>query len=146
MMVIGFEQAKPDPCVVREVVHEAEMVVVVHVNDILAHSKDQATMDRFAAELGHKFKLKDMMSEAGYYMGCHIARNRKVYELKLDQDLYVESMVKRFDMTKATKIPVASGVSTLSKADGPWNQEGKEEMIKFSYREAMGALMRTVTQ
>ena len=31
---------------------EAEMVVVVHVDDILAHAKDQATMDRFAAELG----------------------------------------------------------------------------------------------
>ena len=62
---------------------EAEMVVVVHVDNILAHAKYQATMDRFAAELGQKIKLKDM-GDAGYYMGCHITKDRKARELKLD--------------------------------------------------------------
>ncbi|CAM9940014.1 unnamed protein product, partial [Ascophyllum nodosum] len=77
MTAVGFEQAKADPCVFRKVVDgEVEMVVVVHVDDILAHTKDQATTDRFAAELGPKFKLKDI-GDAGYYMGCHITRNRK---------------------------------------------------------------------
>ena len=52
MTTIGIDQAKADPCVFRKVVDgEVEMVVVVHVDDILAHAKDQATMDRFAAEL-----------------------------------------------------------------------------------------------
>ena len=142
---IGFEEAKADPCVFRKVVDgEAEMVVVVHVDDILAHAKDQATMDRFSAELGGKFKLKDM-GDAGYYMGCHIIRNRKARELKLDQHLYVEWMIKRFDVKKATKIPAASAVPTLSKADEPRNSEEKEEMRKFPYREAVGALMWTAT-
>ena len=87
MTAIGFEQAKADPCVIRKVVDgEAEMVVVVHEDDILANAKDQATMDRFAAKLGQKFKLKDM-GDAGYYMGCHITRDRKACELKLDQHL-----------------------------------------------------------
>ena len=58
---IGFEQAKADPCVFRKVVDgEAEMVVVVHVDDVLTHAKDQATMDRFAAKFEQKFKLKDV--------------------------------------------------------------------------------------
>ena len=65
--------------------------------------------------------------------------------MKLDQHLYVESMVKRFDVKKATKIPTASGVPTLSKADEPRNPEEKEEMRKFPYREAVGALMWTAT-
>ena len=69
MTAIGFEAAKADPCVFRKVVDgEAEMVVVVHVDDILAHAKGRATMDRFTAELGQKFKLKDM-GDAGYYIG-----------------------------------------------------------------------------
>ena len=145
MTAIGFEQAKADPCVFRKVVDgEAEMVVVVHVDDILTHAKDQATMDRFTAELGQKFKLKDM-SDAGYYKGCHITRNRQARELKLDQHLYVESMVKRFDIKKATKIPAASEVPTLSKTDEPRNPEEKEKMRKFPYREAVGALMWTAT-
>ena len=138
MTAIGFEQAKVDPCVFRKVVDgEAEMVVVVHVDDILAHAKDQATMNRFAAELGRKFKLKDM-GDAEYYMDCHITRNRKARELKFDQHLYVESMVKRFNVKKEAKIPAASGVQMLSKADEPQNPEEEEEMKMFPYREAVG--------
>ncbi|CAN0447215.1 unnamed protein product [Ascophyllum nodosum] len=53
LTAIGFEQAKADPCVFRKVVDgEAEMVVVVHVDDILAHDNDRATMDRLSAALG----------------------------------------------------------------------------------------------
>ena len=145
MEAIGFEHAKADLCVFHKVVDgEAGMVVVAHVDNILAHAKDQATMDRFTAELGQKFKLKDM-GDAGYYMGCRITRNRKAPELKLDQHLYVESMVKRFDVKKATKIPAASGLPTLSKADEPRNLEENEEMRKFPYREVVGALMWTAT-
>ena len=54
-------------------------------------------------------------------------------------------MVKRFDVKKATKIPAASGVPTLSKADEPRNPEEKEEIRKFPYRGAVGALMWTAT-
>ena len=145
MTAIGFEQAKADPCVFRKVVDgEVEMVVVVHVDDILAHAKDQATMEKFAAELRQKFKLKDM-SDAGCYMGCHITRNGKARELKFGQHLYVESTVKRFDFKKTTKIPAASGAPTLSKADEPRNPEEKEEIKKFPYREAVGALIWTAT-
>ena len=44
MTAIGFEQAKAGPCVLCKVVDgEAEMVVVVHVDNILAHAKGQAT-------------------------------------------------------------------------------------------------------
>ena len=78
-------------------------------------------------------------------MGCHITTNRKAREMKLDQHLYVESMVNRFDVKKATNIPAASGVPTLSKADEPRNPEEKEKMRKFPYREAVEALTWTAT-
>ena len=41
------------------------MVVVVHVDDNLAHAKDQATMKRFATELGSKFNVKLMVETFG---------------------------------------------------------------------------------
>ena len=85
------------------------------------------------------------MCEVGYYIGCHITRNRKALELKLDQHLYVESTVERFDVKKATKIPAESGVPTLSKGDEPRNPEEKEETRKFPCREAVGALIWTAT-
>ena len=90
------------------------MVVVEHVGDILAYSKDKETMDRFAAELGRKFKLKDM-GDAKYYMGCHINRNWKAREFKLDQHLYVEMVAGTYGIKKESRIPAASGMPTLLK-------------------------------
>ena len=59
-----FEKPEADPRVFRKFDDaEVEIVVVVHVDSILAHA--QATMERFAAELGGKFKLKSMVNEFG---------------------------------------------------------------------------------
>ena len=116
MTAIGFDQSKADPCVFRKIADKkAEIVIVVHVDDILAHAKDQAMIERFTAELGRrKFKLKDM-GDAKYYMGCHITKDRKAHELKLDQHLYVKSMVEKFGVQKASWVPMSSEVPTLSK-------------------------------
>ena len=60
-MAIEFEQSKSYLRVFGKVTdEEVEMVVVVHVDDILVHAKAQATMETFAAELGKKFQVKDM--------------------------------------------------------------------------------------
>ena len=95
-------------------------------------------MDRFAAELGQKFKLKDM-GDAGFCIGCHITRNRKTNTCTWNR------WSKRFDVKKVTNIAAASGVPTLSKADEPRNSENKEKMRKFPYQEAVGALVWTAT-
>ena len=107
------------------------MVVVVHVDDVFAHAEDQTIMERFAAELGRKLKLKNM-GDVKYFMRCHITRERKVRELKLDQYFYVKSMVETFGIEKASRIPSSSGVSTFSQAVESQTPEEKEEMSKFS--------------
>ena len=57
-----FEQSEADRGVFRKFDDgEVEMVVFMHVDDILAHA--QATMKRFAAELGEKFKEKPVVEK-----------------------------------------------------------------------------------
>ena len=59
-----FEQPKADRRVFREFDDgEVDMVVFMHVGDILAHT--EATMGRFAAELGETFKVKSMVEKFG---------------------------------------------------------------------------------
>ena len=133
MTAIGLELSKSNPCVFHKVVGgEVEMVVVIHVENIFAHAKDQEMRERFTVELGRKFKLKDMCNTK-YYMGCHITRDEKAPELKLGQHLYVKSMVEKFDVEKASRIPALQP------------SEEVEDMSKFPYREAVGALMWTAT-
>ena len=87
-------------------------------------------MERFAAKLGIKFKLKDM-GDALYYMGCHITRDHNAHEWKLDQRLYVKSMVETFGLKKASRVPPSPGVPTLSKADESQTPELKNP-VKFT--------------
>ena len=122
------EKSKADPCVFHKVVDgEVETVVGVHVDDILAHAKGQATMERFSVELGRKFKLKDVC-DAKYYMECHITRDRKARKLKLDQHLYVKPVVENFGVEQASRIPASLGAPTLLKEDHHKTSEEKEEM------------------
>ena len=73
---------------------EEGMVVFMHVDGILVHG--QATMERFAAELGEKFKMKSMVEKFGIekarrtprssrvptllfkWMSCKLRRRRKI--------------------------------------------------------------------
>ena len=116
------------------------MVVAAHVDDILAYAKGQTTIEKFAAELRRKFKLKDM-GDAKYYMRCHITKDHKVHKKKLDQSLYMESMMENFGVKKASRLPGSSEVSTLSNADELQTPEETRDMLKFPYWEAVGALM-----
>ena len=59
-----LEQPEADPRVFLKLDDgEADMVVAVHVDDILAHA--QATMEKCAAELGGKFQVKSMVEMFG---------------------------------------------------------------------------------
>ena len=60
-----FEHSEADRPVFHKFdVGEVEMVISMHVDDILAHA--QATMERFAAELGEKFKVESMVDKFGF--------------------------------------------------------------------------------
>ena len=96
-------------------------------------------MERLAAELGRKFELKDM-GDAKYYMGCHITRDCKAHELKLDKRLYVKLMVGKLAMKKASRVPASSGVPTLSKADEPQTPEDKKDMLKVYIPRGSGSV------
>ena len=62
-----LKQLEGDPRVFRKFDDgEVEMVIVVYyVDDVLAHAKDQAPMERFAAGLGGKFTVKSMVEKFG---------------------------------------------------------------------------------
>ena len=96
------------------------------------------------SDLSSCFKNKDL-GEAEFYLGCHITRNREATTLTFDQHIYAETVAKRFNVTKTSMIPMATGVKPLSKEDGPKNPPKKEEMRRIPYREATGALMWAAT-
>ena len=79
-----FEQLEADRRVFRKLDDgEVEIVGVVHVNDILAHA--HATMDRFAAELGGKFKVKSMVEKFCVEKASRTPASSSANSLKADE-------------------------------------------------------------
>lgn len=60
------------------------------------------------------------LGEAEIYLGFHITRKREARTLTFDQQhVYIETVVRRFNVTKTSMILVATGVKPLSKENGP---------------------------
>ncbi|CAM9771874.1 unnamed protein product [Ascophyllum nodosum] len=92
-------------------------------------------------DLRSRFLIKDL-GEIGFYLGCHITRDRDAGTLKLDQHRYVRSVASKFKDKKTSTTPAAAGAKPLSKDDAPQTEaETEEEMCVTPYREAVGALM-----
>ena len=141
----GFEQSHADPCLFRRFVDgEVKSVIVVYVDDVLLASKSKEDEERTISDLRSCFKIKDL-GEAEFYLGCHITRDRKERTLTFDQHIYAETVAKRFNVSKTSMIPTATGVKALSKEDGPKNSEERGKMSRVPYREAVGALMWAAT-
>ncbi|RVX10854.1 Retrovirus-related Pol polyprotein from transposon TNT 1-94 [Vitis vinifera] len=91
--------------------------------------------------LSTHFDMKDF-GEASYVLGIKILRDRANGVLKLSQRVYIERILKRFNMhnCKSTKAPIVKG-DKFSKAQCPQNDDEREEMKTIPYSSVVGSLM-----
>ncbi|CAM9645817.1 unnamed protein product [Ascophyllum nodosum] len=141
----GFEQCQTDPCVFRRVLRgKFVVIIVVYVDDLLVASERNRDDEQEINDLRSCFPIKDL-GEAGFYLGCHITRDRDAGTLKFDQQYYVRTMASKLSVEKTRTTPAAAGAKPLSKGDAPQTEAETEEMRVIPYREAAGALMWAAT-
>ena len=68
----------------------------------------------------------------------------EMFAAKLGRNFKMKSMVEKFGV-ETSRTPGSSRVPTLSKPDRSQTPEEKDDLSKFPYREAVGALMWTTT-
>ena len=123
-----------------EASREGVVIIVVYVDDLLVLSETKQDKHQALEDLRSSFPIKDL-GEISYYPGCHITRDRKARTVMFDQQRYAQTVAERFEIRKTSVIPVSTGNAPLSKADGPQNDAGTEEMRDIPYREAVVVLM-----
>ena len=137
----GFERSHADSCVFRRKdLGKVVAIIVVYVDDLLVLSETKKDEHQALEDLRSSFPIKDL-GEISYYLGCHIAQDRKATTVMFDQQRYAQTVPERFEIRKASVIPVFTGRDPLSKADGPQNDAEIAEMCGIPYREVVGALM-----
>uniref|UniRef100_A0A2N9GQ88 Reverse transcriptase Ty1/copia-type domain-containing protein n=1 Tax=Fagus sylvatica TaxID=28930 RepID=A0A2N9GQ88_FAGSY len=108
-----------------------------------SNSPDMMKETKFC--LGSKFEMKDM-GPANYVLGIRISRDRDSKLIYLDQENYLEKVLKRFKMEDCRPVstPVSKG-TILNKSMCPTNKTELEEMIAVPYAQAVSSLMYTMT-
>ena len=129
----GFEQCKADPCVFRKKVDKVVVVNVgVYVDDPLVGGSEE-DCESLLVSLNMKVPTNDL-GECTWYDGCGIERNVKLGTIKLSQEAYVESLMRRFDVHSTSNIPASPGADL-----GPKRKD--EPGGDWSVREAVGSLL-----
>ena len=76
LAVRGFEQCQVDPFVFRRVLRrKVAVIIVVYVDALLVASETKRDEKQAINDLRSCFPIKDL-GEAGFYLGCHITRDR----------------------------------------------------------------------
>jgi hypothetical protein len=117
----------------------------LYVDDILLTGNCPDMIKNTKAFLASKFEMKDM-GAANYVLGIKISRNRKSKLLYLDQEKYLEKILKKFNMSncKPLSTPISKG-QHLSKTMCTQNETELKEMESIPYAQAVGSLMYAMT-
>lgn len=137
----GLTRSVTDQCIYFLEGKENILIVTIYVDDILIFSdSDELDLD-IRNKLSGTFKMKDL-GEASSILGIRITRNKKLNTITIDQESYVQRILKKFNMDdcKPVHTPLETGLK-LSKEMSPTSEEEREEMIHIPYRQAIGSLL-----
>ena len=133
MIEYGIEQCRTDPCVSRMVVDgKVELIMAVHVDDIVIAGSDETCKD-FHAALTTKFSTNHL-GELTWYTDCAFKRNWELGTLEITQKAFVESKLNRFGVNSSSDLPTNPGVELGRREEG----EAKGD---WPYRETVGSQM-----
>ena len=77
--------------------------LIVWVDDLLITAGSQKLMDKIKDLLSQNFKMKDLCIPS-YFLGIQFSFNKD--SIVLQQSMYVDKLLKRFDMTDAKTKPL----------------------------------------
>ncbi|KAI3655575.1 hypothetical protein MP638_007280, partial [Amoeboaphelidium occidentale] len=139
LVSVGFIKATGiDPCLFMLRDDQDVLFVLVYVDDLLLVSSSMKIMDHFKSRLSSKFKVRDL-GEVSSYLKLRIQRDRMNKIIMIDQEHYISSLLKKFDMYNC-KDKNTPGLPSIRLS------KGKEEMdSSIPYRECVGALIHIMT-
>ena len=139
----GYIATKADPCVyVRD--HKGEYTIIATVvDDLIIASTTTEGATRVATFMNQSgLKTKDL-GQPDYIIGIHVARSRD--GITLNQELYVGTLLRRFNMEDSHPCPTPVDPNVkLCKEMYPANEKQRELMSTRPFRAIVGALLYLV--
>jgi hypothetical protein len=80
-------------------------MTTLYVDDIPAACIDATWLASFKAQLGARFKIKDL-GDLSQLLGMHITRNRSARTISLEQSKYLRNILAKYGMTSSKPSPL----------------------------------------
>ena len=137
----GFIRNDGESCVYKKFSGSAKAFLILYVVDILLIGNGVNFLSEIKESLKKSFSLKDL-SEAAYILGIKIYRDRSRCLIALSQSMYIDKVLKRFNMENAKKslLPMSPG-TVLSKNQCPQTLNERVQMNDVPYASAVGSIM-----
>jgi hypothetical protein len=95
------------------------LLISLYVDDGACITNDEALYDKFMKDLGAKFELS-ATGDLDWHLGIKIVQDKEAGTISLDQEAYIDSVLKRFNMEGASnKFTPLQPHEHLTKADSP---------------------------
>ncbi|PQM43482.1 hypothetical protein VC83_09609 [Pseudogymnoascus destructans] len=131
---LGFEPVFSEPSIF--VTSDRKILIGLYVDDMLILGKDHPEIDRVVKGIGKRWKIKDL-GEVDMIPGIRVTRDRRSCRLYLDQEGYIDEIVKRFRLEQTTPrlTPATVDRAALLKGD-----DGEAEADQYLYQRGIGSL------
>ena len=132
-----FIKNEDEPCVYKKVSGSAITFLILYVDDILLIGNDVPMLTIIKRWLSKEFLMKDV-GETSYILGIKVYRDRPNRTLVLSQQMYIESVLKRFSMENSKRglLPLRHGIHLFKKMY-PSTSEEIHQMKKIPYASAI---------
>ena len=134
LLAFGLEQSKLDPCLFTYKSKDGKFIlwVLIWVDDLCVITNDVNLRSRFMVHLKNKFKIT-YQENLDWLLGVKITRNRPDRSLVLSQELYVETLLKKFEgilegHTKTYSTPAGEEVAKFD-PDTDCPTQGSQDQI-----------------
>ena len=98
---------------------ETDVILILYVDDLLLLGEDLSKIQDIKHQLGKLYQMKDL-GPASSYLGIQITRDQNTRAIWINQQVYIENALKRFELLDAnsTNTPLPAGIH-LEKSKEP---------------------------
>jgi hypothetical protein len=135
LLSLGFRQADADP----NLYLRPGVSIILYVDDILVfyHPKNDGTAGSVKAALMQQYKMKDL-GPAQQFLGLEISQSDCRRTITLSQEVYIDTILKRFDMVEAYGVQMPMDPNVRLDCDP---QQGGAAVDPTYYQSIVGSLM-----
>ena len=130
---LGFERSEHDYCLYTLIERDEIIYWIIFVDDLLMCCKNRQNLDLIKSLLKERLQMNDL-GKISTYLGINIEYDEKKNEMFLDQEEYMESLARKYQIKEAKlyETPIQQNLKL---------EPGKESNEKLKYRNLIGALL-----